>query len=266
MIPECKQPLVERWFAGYTRRYLRRSFQRVLLLGELPETPPGPVVVCMSHSSWWDMLLAFWLSAERLGWDGYGPMDERQLRRYPILRRIGVFGVDRESLAGGREFLAYGRDLLAGRPRALWITGQGAMVAPDARPVRLYSGVAHLAHALGECHVVTAALDYAFWDEKLPEALVTFGPLRRYGGDGPRALLRRLEEDLEGGLDALGELRRARDPARCRVLLGGAGGISPTYDALRGLGARLRGERAPAAHGAVVTPPRWGPAAPPKEP
>ena len=49
-------------------------------------------------------------------------MDQRQLCRYPVLTRLGVFGVDRESLHGGREFLDYARGLLEGRQRALWIT------------------------------------------------------------------------------------------------------------------------------------------------
>lgn len=264
MIPAAKNPYVQAWFTRYTRGYLRRSFHRVLLSGEPPVRPEGPVVVCLSHSSWWDMLLAFWLSEDVLGWDGYGPMDERQLRRYPILRRVGVFGVDRESLAGGREFLAYSRTLLSEGRRTLWITAQGAMVSSQARPVRFYSGVAHLVQALGDCHVVPAALDYEFWDEKRPEALVRFGaPRRLRAGEGPhrRVLLQELERDLEAEMDHLAAEMQTRDVSRFRVLLGSDGGISPVYDTLRRLSAGLRRERVEAEHGAVATPPRWGPAA-----
>jgi 1-acyl-sn-glycerol-3-phosphate acyltransferase len=265
MLPAAKNPLVTSWFRGYTRRYLRRSFHRVLIHGSRPALPPGPLLVCSNHSSWWDLLLAFWLCEDLLGWDAWGPMDVRQLRRYPILRRIGVFGVDRESLAGGRMFLEYARALLAGRRRVLWLTAQGAMVSPEVRPVRLYSGPARLAEALGDCHVLTVALDYAFWEERRPEALVSWGtPWRVRAGEpgfSHRAVHHALEAELESRLELLGELRRERDPGRFQVALAGVNGISPAYDALRRAQGWWRRVRLPREHGAVRTPPRWGPGA-----
>lgn len=264
MIPAAKNRLVNAWFRRYVRRYLRRSFHQVLVAGELPSKPEGPVLVCLSHSSWWDMLIAYWASEELLGWDGYGPMDERQLRRYGILRRIGVFGVDRESLAGGREFLEYARDLAQEKQRALWITAQGAMISSETRPIRLYSGIAHLARALGQCSVITAALQYEFWDEKRPEIFLSFGSTRFVDGTAPgfssKALLRALEADLTAQMDALAALRQQRDPSLFQVALASQGSISPTYDQLRRLAASVRGERMESEHGALATPPRWGPA------
>jgi 1-acyl-sn-glycerol-3-phosphate acyltransferase len=264
MIPAAKNRYVTAWFRGYVRRYLRQSFHRVLVAGELPATPEVPVLVCLSHSSWWDMLIAFWASHDLLGWDGFGPMDERQLRRYGILRRIGVFGVDRESLSGGREFLAYTRELAAGRQRAIWITSQGAMVSSEERPIRLYSGIAHLARAVGRCNIVTAAIQYEFWEEKRPEVFLSLSHPRLVDatlpGFSPKALLRELEGELEARMDVLAELRRQRDVSQFRVALSGQGGISPTYDWLRQMACRVRGERMAAEHGALATPPRWGPA------
>ena len=263
MIPARKNPYVDRWFRGYSRRYLQQSFHRILLAGDLPQAPDGPLIVCLNHSSWWDLLVAFWLCRDLLDWDGYGPMDERQLRRYGILTRIGVFGVERESLHGGREFLGYATSILAGRRRVLWITAQGAMLSNDVRPVRFYSGVAHLAQALGPCHVTTLALDYEFWDEKRPEVFLQFGPMRRVEAGEPvarRELLRGLEGELERQMDELAALRRQRDPSLFRVVLESGGGVSPVYDAWRRLNAWRHGEEYSREHGAVATPPRWGPA------
>ena len=262
MIPAQKHAYVERWFQDYAERYLRRSFHRVLLLGDLPERPPGPVLVCLNHSSWWDMLVSFWLSRAVLGWDCYGPMDRRQLARYPVLSRIGVFGVDRQSLQGGREFLEYAGILLAGQQRALWVTSQGAMVSNDRRPVRLYSGIARLACALPEAHVTTAVLDYEFWEDRLPEAFVRFGPVRREEpGTDATALLDKLAATLEQEMDRLDAARRQRDPSLFRELLGGESSLSPVYDLFRRLKAGLRGRPFHPAHGAVKSAPLWGPAA-----
>ncbi len=216
------------------------------------------------------MLAAFWIATDLLGWEGYGPMDERQLRRYAILRRIGVFGVDRESLRGGREFLDYATGLLAGTDRALWITAQGELVSTDVRPIRFYSGPAYLAERLlretGRCAYLSVALDYEFWDEKRPELLIRFGAVRELKAEPGllrKTILRAMEADLEAEMDALDELRRGRDASQFRQALAdrtGGGGVSPVYDLLRSVSARIRREHAPREHGAVHTPPRWGPA------
>lgn len=264
MLPARKNRFIQWWFRGYVRHYLKRSFHRVFLHGELPTSPAGPLLVCVNHSSWWDTLLAFWLSSDLLGWDAYGPMDERQLRRYPILRGIGVFGVDRESLGGAREFLSYGKTLLEGQPRAIWMTAQGAMVSNEIRPVRLYSGISRLAQAVRSCSVTTVALDFEFWDEKRPEVFISFAPVRAVEVENAaqgRALLQALTYQLEQQMDELAALRRRRDPACFRVALSTSGGVSPMYDTLRRYRAQLRGEHWEAEHGAVSTPPLWGPAA-----
>lgn len=264
MIPAAKNRWVEAWFRGYTRRYLRRSFHRAMLLGEIPEKPRGPVLICSNHSSWWDLLAAYWLGSDVLGWDGYAPMDERQLRRYGILRRLGIFGVDREHLRGSREFLDYSLSLLRERDRALWITAQGAMVSNDVRPVRLYSGIAHLARALGECQVMTVAIDYEFWDEKTPELFVALGPLMPItaGEDfSTRGFLEALEDRLELLMDELDHVRRQRDPSLFHVALSSHPATSPVYDTGRRLAAALKGESLDLRHGALLTPPPSGPAA-----
>lgn len=263
MIPAAKNRWVDDWFQGYTRRYLRRSFHRILLMGELPEKPEGPVLICSNHSSWWDLLAAYWLSRDVLGWSGYAPMDERQLRRYSILRRIGIYGVDRERLSGGREFLDYSLSLLRGEDCALWLTAQGAMISNDVRPVRLYSGIAHLVKALGVCHVLTVAIDYEFWDEKRPELLIALGPLVSLsaGEDfSTRGFLHCMEERLEQLMDELDHARRQRDERLFQVALSSSSGISPVYDLGRRLGAAARGELPDNRHGAVASPPRYGPA------
>jgi 1-acyl-sn-glycerol-3-phosphate acyltransferase len=260
VIEARKNRWVDGWFRSYARRYLRRAFHRVLIAGEPPRLVDGPLLVCVNHSSWWDLLLGFWLSSQVLGWDSYAPMDQRQLERYPVLRRLGVFGIDRESLRGGREFLQYARRLMQGAPRALWITAQGAMASNDVRPLRLYSGIARLAESLPGCRVATVVLDYEFWDERLPEAFVSFGRVLSVGPRGAGALLRELEETMEREMDGLDAVRRRRDSSLFREVLRGAGGISPAYDALRRLRAWSDGKAFEPAHGVLETPPRYGPA------
>jgi 1-acyl-sn-glycerol-3-phosphate acyltransferase len=260
MIPAKKSPLVERWFFAYNRRYLQRSFHTLHLLGS-PEafTPERgiPIVVYFNHSSWWDLLLGIYLNDVALGWDSYGVMDERQVMRYRFFSKLGVIGVDRTSLRGAKEFLDYAVQLLAGKSRALWIAPQGEIASNLQRPFRFQSGIGHLAEALGEFYLLALAFEYEFWSEKQPEAFVSFAPVEHVKvGEGfdRRAFTRQCERRLESLVDDLAAVRARRDPALFRPLFTGRAGISPVYDAVRALSARLRGEKFRRSHGEVVTP------------
>ena len=115
MIVSPKSPSLLRWFRLYNRHYLRRNFHRVHLHGE-PNLLQGdgktPLLICANHSSWWDLLLGV-LGDELLSdWDSYAPMDEVQLRRYRFFASLGVIGVDRSSLQGAKEFIAFAKKLL----------------------------------------------------------------------------------------------------------------------------------------------------------
>lgn len=262
MLPANKSVYVERAFHAYTRRYLRRSFHNIHLLGEPPaaDTENLPLLVCLNHSSWWDLLFGFYLGHELIPGDNYGVMDERQLRRYRFFTRLGVIGVDRTSLHGAKEFLTYTEGLLKGQSRALWLTPQGDMRSSYERPLRFQPGLGHLAERLGDFRLLFIALHYEFWNERLPEAFVSLSPVQRIQIDldtfQRRAFVQEQERGLEVHLDTLLEKARQRDASAFVPLLRGKIGISPTYDALRGLTARLRRERFSAEHSDVVTP-QW---------
>ncbi len=264
MIPACKSPFLERWFLLYTRRYLAQNFHAVRLLGSLPAFPPDdglPLLVCLNHSSWWDVMLGIYAANDLFPWDTYAVMDERQLKRYRFFARVGIIGVDRTSLAGARAFLEYAGALLKNHRRALWITAQGEMVSNRTRPMQFQSGVGHIAASVGEFYFTTVALHYEFWNERLPEAFLSASPIERVSaGDGAfdrKKFVTLQERRMEAQLDALIAQVDLRDETAFQTLLSGKSGISPTYDAVRALSARLKGERFSAEHGDVVTP-RWG--------
>jgi len=262
MISAGKPAFYMPYVVNYVRRYLRRSFHTVHLLGGAPSfTDDGrtPLVVCLNHSSWWDVLLAFYVGKELFGWEQYGVMDERQLLRYRLFSNLGMIGVDRTSLTGAREFLDYTQKLLDGQRRALWLTPQGAMLSNDVRPIVFQPGLAHLAQRLGTFHIARVALHFEYWDDKQPEAFVSISPVEHVlvGSDfNRRDFLHSQERQLESELDTLLTTVRHRDPSAFVPLLQGASGISPTYDLLRSLSARLRGRSFSSEHSAITTP-KW---------
>lgn len=242
-------------FALYLDRYLARHFDAVRLsrAGAPPADPSGPLVVYSNHPSWWDPMLMLWLHRRfHPGREAYGPMDARALERYPFLERLGIFGVEQGTRRGAATFLATARWILARESAGLWLTAQGHFADPRDRPVELAPGLAHVVARGRRLTVVPLALEYPFWDEKLPQALVRFGPARRVeeGEEADAATWnRRLAADLEATQDALAVEAQDRDPRAFRTLLSGRRGVGGIYELGRRLRAALRGERFVAGHG-----------------
>lgn len=264
LIPATPSPLFIRWFQGYTRRYLQRSFHAVHLLGEWCSDPQDnlPILLCTNHSSWWDVMLGFHLSTQAFTRPQYGMMDARQLMRYRLFTRLGMIGVDRESLSGIKESLQYVTQTVGNQRGALWLTPQGEMVSNAIRPVRFQPGLSHLVASLSPVYLATITLHYEFWDEPLPEAFVSFSALLRVDAGLPgfhkKSFLRHQEQCMERQLDALLAAARMRDRSQFTTLLAGKTGVSATYDAIRSLAARMRGESYTSEH-AGVSSPRWKP-------
>lgn len=260
MIPARRSAPLMRFFDRYVVRYLRRRFHRLWSwngpdLAQLPRD--RPMLFVLSHTSWWDVLVGYYLARFVVRVESYAPMDEQQLRRYRILTRLGVYSVDRVSAAGLRAFVRYTVELLSG-PRAVWITPQGEIVSGWQRPVRFQSGVGHLVRRIPEIVVVPVAVHYEFREEPRPEIFVKFGPPRIFRGARPSAseITRLLERDLERELDALQLALLERDLRPFSVLLEGATSTSMVYDGVRALRAWITGQRDPARHGDVVSDPR----------
>jgi 1-acyl-sn-glycerol-3-phosphate acyltransferase len=217
--------------------------------GDIPDRHAGrPLVVYTNHPSWWDpalMLLASpKLFPSRIG---FGPMEAAQLRRYGMFRKFGVFGVA-PGTTGAMQFLRIARRGLA-EPRAImWITAEGRFTDPRTRPIELRPGIAHLARLLPDAVFLPAALDYQFWTESRPEALLRFGPPVLLTGatvaDAHAALTAALTETM----DALATDAATRDPARFVTLLSGTAGTGLIYDSWRRLLAWARGQRFTARH------------------
>ena len=255
MVPARSGPLV-RFFGGVMARAMRRNFHAIRLARPgWPELPPGrPVIVCLNHPSWWDPAFLIVFGTTRYaGRPGYGPIDAAMLRRYPFLGRIGLFGIEPDTVGGAATFLRTGLAVLRDPAAMLWITAEGAFTDPRARPVPLRPGVAHLVRRAPEAVVVPLALEYPFWDERTPEALARFGaPLdaAAFAGMEAAEINTHLVRALQDTMDALAADAVSRDPARFVRLLDGRVGVGGVYDLWRRGRAWLEGRPFHAGHGA----------------
>ena len=219
----------------FRRGMLAKRFHAVRLLEPVPAIPDGRRVFYLNHPGWWDPLAAVAL-ARHLAPDRvpFAPIDADVLRATPILGRLGAFGVERDTAAGAKAFLAAARAVLDDPAADLWLTPEGTFACPDVRPLRFAPGLGHLLGRDPELAAVPVAVRYEFWTDRRPELLLAVGePVRREdlgredvrrgaaAGNAPAGVAdcsRFLERRLEATLDALAAASLARDPERFRTL------------------------------------------------
>lgn len=245
-----------RLFTWYSRRYLRRHFHslRVSLLGLPPANLNGPTVIYSNHASWWDPLVGLIVRQEFLdGQKLFAPMDEVALERYGFFKRLGAFGVEQGTRRGAAQFLRTARNILQQRDSVLWLTPQSRFADVRERPVRLKQGIGHLPGLAERVCFVPVAIEYTFWEERLPEILVRFGqPYETSTAEGsvsPQVWTEFFAEQLAQTQDALAADAQRRDPRMFRCLLRGGAGVGGVYDHWREFKARLHGEKFQPEHG-----------------
>jgi 1-acyl-sn-glycerol-3-phosphate acyltransferase len=248
------------WFMLYVRNYFRRHFHALrVLAGEngqagLPDIASEPVIFYTNHPGWWDPLVFLLLAGkcypDRLN---YGPIDAAALGKYRFMERIGFLGIDPHARSGAARFLRMAKAASRRSDVIFWITSQGEFADPRTRPPAIRTGVAHAAASSGRGLIVPVAVEYPFWSERLPEALVAFGPAMRIADVDQHRDVKEWTAVLEAALTAtqerLAEAAIRRDPHAFTVLASGNVGVGWIYDSLRRLKAWWRGERFDASHG-----------------
>ena len=173
----------------------------------------------------------------------YAPMDAASLERYGILKQIGIFGVEMKNARGAAQFLRRGLAILA-QHGVLWVTPQGRFADARERPLVFKPGLAALAAKVpGGCTVQPLAIEYTFWDERLPEALLHFGEPVHACGQTAAELDAQLQAALLQTMETLRGFAMARDGAAFEVLQAGRAGTGGYYQIGQRLLAGLRGRR-----------------------
>lgn len=245
-----------RLFAAYSERLVRRSFHSVRLLGapDVAAFAGRPLVIYANHPSWWDPLtgLVAWrrLFADRIP---YAPIDSVAVEKYAFFKKLGFFGVERNSARGARNFLRVARELLRRGDTLLFMTPQGRFADVREPQLDFEAGLGHLFRQSSGVVFLPLAVEYTFWEEKNPEVLIRFGePLL---ADKTNAALpagdlnRQLEDRLEAARRRLAAASVSREVEAFQTLLGGRAGTNPVYDAWRWLKATLGGQTFHPAHG-----------------
>ena len=208
MLTAVKSKWFEKLFRVYNRNLIRRRFSsfsvdNIETFDKLNRKIP--TVIYLNHSSWWDGLVIFELSAF-CALDSIVIMEERNLRRYFLFRRLGAFSVDRNNSRSAIESLNYAVNELQNSGRILWIFPQGEILPENSRPIRFYRGFAFIIEKLAKCQTIPIAVNYRFGENFKPEIFVKIGDSEFFERSGKfqRSLkTREFEMSLTALLDSL---------------------------------------------------------------
>jgi 1-acyl-sn-glycerol-3-phosphate acyltransferase len=250
--PDPSRPLTEvppistallRLFTAYSESYLGRHFASIYLSGPRPNfhSINGPVVVYLNHASWWDPLVCLLLANRfTVNRDNHAPIDANALSHFRFFRKLGFFGVEKDSRRGVIQFLENSAAILRHSKSVLWVTPQGEFVDPRVRPVSLKGAIGQLPALNPDLQFFPLALDYFFTGVRLPSVAARFGePIAV--SDFPfldrHEWTPKLAGALEASQDALAEEIISRRISNSAPLLAGrrgTGGIYGFWQSLRG--------------------------------
>jgi 1-acyl-sn-glycerol-3-phosphate acyltransferase len=239
--------LVVDWFLWYLRGYLKKHFSAIRLAKPgLPAIPAGePIIGIMNHPAWWDPIFGLVIIEHGLAkWSHYGAMDRDALESFQFFKRLGFFGVERGSARGAVRFLKIAQAILDQPSSALWLTPQGRYADARERPAVLMSGLSRLLEKTKRGYLLPLAIEYPFWDQRLPEGLALFGePISL--ADNPGKSHDWWQETASNALmatqDQLANLAVHRDPNDFETLIAGKTGMATVYGPWRAMMAWWRG-------------------------
>jgi 1-acyl-sn-glycerol-3-phosphate acyltransferase len=247
-------------FEFYLRWYIGRHFHGIRIANgaRFPREVSGPLIIYLNHPSWWDPLTCIMVSRHFLPQaDHYAPMDEAALERYGFFGKLGLFPVELDTHRGALQFLRSATEVLLTANSVLWLTPQGKFADARARPPVFKEGLASLLLRLPSATLLPLAIEYVYWDERLPEILVNPGSPFRIGSGGEvvnddRSAV--LAANLAAAQEELAALAVARDAASFAAILDGSAGIGVFYDLWRRLRSGMRGQRYEPEHGSIHRP------------
>lgn len=205
------------WALGLFRWVARRKLGLLdgVYVRGLPELraalEEGPVILALTHASWWDILLLLHLDAT-LGVESRAAMDAKNLKKLPYFGLVGAVPLDRSDRAQAQADLQRMARWLDRPRRLLFIYPQGRHRPTGIRPLGLRPGVQVLAGHAG-VRVVPAAVQYGFREAEQVTAVLTVSPPLPTPSDVQGDWLAALETALVGGLAAGDQFLDAGDPS-----------------------------------------------------
>lgn len=202
MLEANKSLWFEKIFTVYNRNLLKRRFHSLRVEGLeflTNKDKSSPFIFYVNHSSWWDGLVMLEI-LKKFDFENYVMMEEKQLKRLFLFRKLGAFSIVRENPRQAVESINYAVNLLKKNSnRTLLIFPQGEILPNGIRPLRFYQGLARIIEKVGNCYTVPVALRYEFIGNFKPEIFAKINQPEKFETD-KNFSAKSVTENLEGKL------------------------------------------------------------------
>jgi 1-acyl-sn-glycerol-3-phosphate acyltransferase len=242
---EVLVPAVPAWFQNgfhrFLRPFLKRHFHAVAVETEcrkmLDFACDEPLILYGNHPAWWDPLIAHFLNRSLFPTrQFYAPIDAEALDQYSVFGKLGFYGVRTNTTSGATAFLKQTTAILEKGQAAIWITPEGRFADARDHDAELMPGLAHICTKMKRGYVVPLALEYPFWEERLPVCLAMFGEPAKISDLGTVSKAEwqeKLSAELRDTQDQLAKLAIGRSSDPFDDLLTGKAGAGMFYDTFR---------------------------------
>lgn len=253
-------PAVPRWFQNgfhrFLRPYLRRHFDAIAIDREsrcdTMISDDEALIVYGNHPSWWDPLVAHFINRALFpNRQFYAPIDADALQRYQVFGKLGFYGVRLNTPGGAAAFLKQSCAILDAGRTAIWLTPEGRFSDVRDHSTALMPGLAHLCKRRNQGWVLPLAIEYVFWNERLPVCLARQGaPIRIADHDemSKPQMNELLTTRLRHAQIELSKQAVDRRSSPFDQLLVGKSGAGMVYDSFRRMKAVVTGQKFQARH------------------
>ncbi|MCX5690343.1 MAG: lysophospholipid acyltransferase family protein [Planctomycetota bacterium] len=243
LLPATFSPRIFRGFAWYLRRLLRRDFKAIHLSRSThaafaaSASHPGPLIVLMTHSAWWDPLIGLFLAdrfhAHRRG---CAPMDIAMIRKFGFFKKLGLFGIDPDHPDASQAMRSYVLSFFDQGPYpTLWLTPQGNFSDPR-HPILLRPGAAAICAACtppSHPHppkALAIAIEYVFRLDRKAEVFIHAQAVTPPDKPSTPHWHKALATSLTSAAATLACDVQSLDPARFETVLSKATKVNPLFD------------------------------------
>ena len=182
-VPPRHSPVVRWFWDRYLAMKFRGAFAKLhfdLSACEGSLDPSLPVILIPNHISWWDGFFCFEVQRRLRPRSGiYSLMLESELRKFPVLRNVGCFGMDPGNPASVRRAFGQFKTLIDANPyRTFTYFPQGAIRPQQQRPLGFKRGIELLIRTVGRVQCVPIGLHIEPMKSERPVAFIHAGAVK----------------------------------------------------------------------------------------
>lgn len=161
------------FFKIYTKRILKKYFNKINVIGNFNDCKLPVLVIC-NHISWWDGFWIMFLNMKLLNRRFYFMMIEEQLIKYKWFKYLGAFSVRKKSKSV-LETLRYATDLLRNSDNLLLVFPQGKIRSIYEEKIIFEKGIKYILNETsGRIQILFVANLIDYFSHKKPTLNIYF--------------------------------------------------------------------------------------------